>query len=160
MNRVPVLIEVTQQAEAQLCRAICDALLRHQLAPVGMATSLDELHEILEALKQNGLQPAIFLINTFESRDILKQLDPLMGECPAIYLRRQLYAGQSGLMEQDPNNPTVKVLKSMIPRLTSIWMYGAKSAATVTQNVVTCMLQFHADGDFRHFETASKLNTD
>ena len=125
-----------------------------------MATSLDELHEILETLKQNGLQPAIFVINTFECRNILKQLDPIMGDSPAVYLRRQLYAGQSGLMEQDPNNPTVKVLKSKTPRLTSIWMYGAKSAAFVTQSVVKCMLQFHADGDFRRFEIASKLNSD
>ena len=160
MNRIPILVEVTKHPEAQLCRAISEALLQHQVAPVGMATSLEELHEILETLKKNGLQPAIFVINTFESRDILKQLDPLMGESPAIYLRRQLYAGQSGLMEQDPNNPTVKVLKSMIPRLTSIWMYGAKSAASVTQSVVKCTLKFHADGDFRHFEVASKHDTD
>src|SRR5476649_1796375 len=112
MNRIPILVEVTKQAEAQLCRAITDALLQQQVAPVGMATSLVELHEILETLKQNGLQPAIFVINTFESRDILKQLDPFMGELPAVYLRRQLYAGQSGLMGQDPNNPTVRFSKA------------------------------------------------
>jgi len=163
MNRIPIFIEIATQAEAQLCRTVVVSLLQQQIVPVGLATSLNELNEILDQLKQNGLNPAIFVVNTFEAKDILPQLDPLMGDLPVVYLRRALYAGRSGLMDQlveDPNKPeTTTVLKSLTPRLTSIWPYGTKNASQVTLRLMNCMLHFHADGDFRHFEIAAKLGS-
>jgi hypothetical protein len=164
MSRVPIFIEVAKAGEAQLCRAVVDVLLEQGMAPIGMATSMTELTEILTAIKENALEPAIFIINTFESKEILPQLDALMGDKPAVFLRRGMYAGQSGLMDQlvadDPNKMnTMAVLKKLTPRLTAIWTYGAKNAAQVTQRMIQCMQRYQADGDFRHFEIAAKLGS-
>jgi hypothetical protein len=161
MSGVPIFIEVAKAREAQLCRSIVDSLLAQGMAPIGMATSMTELTGILAALQQNNLAASIFIINTFEAKDILPQLDPLMGELPAVFLRRGLYAGQSGLMEQFPDDPnkmaTMVVLKKLTPRLTAIWTYGAKNAPQVMQRMMQCLARFQADGDFRHFEISAKL---
>jgi hypothetical protein len=161
MSRIPIFIEVTKQTDAQLCRTVVDTLLQ-QIQPIGLATSMAELNDILATLKQNNLSPAIFVINTFEAREIVPQLDPLMGDLPAIFMRRGMYAGRSGLMEHFPEDPnkmaTMAVLKKLTPRLTSIWTYGTKNAAQVTLRMIQCMQRYHADGNFRHFELAAKLS--
>lgn len=163
MSSVPIFIEVAKPGEAQLCRAVVDVLLEQGMAPIGMATSMTELTEILEALKQNALEPSIFIVNTFEAKDIIPQLDAIIGARPAVFLRRGLYAGQSGLMNHmsvdDPHKLSTTVLKkSITPRLTAIWTYGAKNAGQITQRMINCMQQFHADGDFRHFEIAARVS--
>jgi hypothetical protein len=160
MDRVPVFIEVADRANANICESAARALINAKLKPVGFARTLAELADVLKALKTNNVVPAVYIINTFKARDILPHLDPMMGETPAVFLRRSMFLGQSGLMDHlatDPNQPnTIKLLTNMTPRLTSIWRYGAKNATQVAQKIVACTQKFCADGNFRHYEIANK----
>jgi hypothetical protein len=160
MSRIPIFVEVPEATqEASICGKAVETLLAQKIEPIGFATHLPELLEILKTLKDNALEPAIFIVNTYKAKDIITQLDPLMGEVPAVYLRRALYAGQSGLMDHLAGGEsvarvqsTLTTLKHMTPRLTSIWTYGIKNAEQVAQRIVRCTQKFIADGNFRHYE--------
>lgn len=160
MSRIPIFVEMLDATkEANICGLAVESLLAQKIEPIGFATHLAELNDILKTLKDNALEPAIFIVNTYKAKEIITQLDPLMGEVPAVYLRRALYAGQSGLMDHLATaetgrrlQSTLTTIKQMTPRLTSIWTYGTKNADQVAQRIIRCTLKFIADGNFRHYE--------
>jgi len=161
MSRIPIFIEVPEATkEANICAKAVQVLLEQKIEPVGLATHLAELTDVLKQLRENGLEASIFIVNTFKAKEIIAQLDPLMGEVPAVYLRRGMYAGQSGLMDHMPEagnvGSTMATLKNMTPRLTSIWTYGAKNVEQVSQRIVRCTQKFVTDGNFRHYEIENK----
>ena len=164
MSRIPIFIEVPEATqEANICAKASQMLLEQKVEPLGLATHLDELNDVLKTLRENGLEAAIFIVNTFKAKDIIAKLDPLMGESPAVYLRRGMYAGQSGLMDHLPDidrpvGATIATLKNMTPRLTSIWTYGGKNVDQVAQRIVRCTLKFVADGNFRHYEIENQAS--
>ncbi len=162
MSRIPIFIEVPEATkDANICVKAVQVLLEQKIEPVGLATHLPELTDVLKQLREHGLEAAVFIINTFKAKEIIAQLDPMMGEVPAVFLRRAMFAGQSGLMDHmpDPSRPlgsTMTTLKNMTPRLTSIWTYGAKNVDQVSQRIVRCTQKFVADGNFKHYEIENK----
>jgi hypothetical protein len=160
---VPIFIEVADVPEAKLCEKVVQALMAQKIEPVGYATHMQELLDIMTALKDAALEPSIFIVNTFKAKEIIPKLDPILGETPAIFLRRGLYAGQSGLMQHlvadDKNRGnTMTIINKMTPRLTSVWTYGAKNVDQVVSRLTRCTIQFAADNDFRHYEMANKVS--
>ena len=163
MVGVPVLVEVAgtrETPEANLCCKIMALLFEKKIAPVGMAGTVEEVKEVLQHIKEAGLAPAIFVVNTFGAKDILPALDPLIGELPVLYLRRQLFAGKSGLMDRLLGGEvsvlqTSTVLSHMTPRLTSMWFYGSKNSDVVAKRAAGALLRFLEDGEFRHIEAGA-----
>jgi hypothetical protein len=160
MSRIPIFIEVPDATkEANICGKVVESLVAQKIEPVGFATYVAELSEILKTLKEIELEPAIFIVNTYKAKDIITQLDPMIGEVPAVFLRRALYAGQSGLMDHlapgesvSRVQSTMTTLKHLTPRLTSIWTYGTKNADQVATRILRCTQKFIVDGNFRHYE--------
>jgi len=163
---VPLLVEVEaagRQPDTALCARLADLLAQKDIRPVGLAASLDQTRAILEEMKCQELAPAIFVVNTFGARDILGGLDSLMGDLPVLYLRRSLFAGQSGLLDQmnliGPGSPMVTAaLGKMKPRLTSMWFYGAKNADVVATRAAEALGAFLSTGDFRQIERTKDAN--
>jgi len=161
---IPIFVEVPDKPEIAICAPVTQMLLEQGIQPVGLATSVEELESILQQLKENSLEPGIFIVNTFLAKPIIPELDRLMGEAPVVFLRRSLYAGQSGLMDflavtPDGKQSTLHAIQKLRPRLTSIWQYGSKNADQVRQRVLKCMLRYLNDKDFKHFEIENKTSS-
>ena len=109
--------------------------LGHTTLPV--AGSLQELQTLLPALSAKKLQPGIFVVNTFNAREILQGLDPLLGEAPVLFLRRNLYAGKSGLAEHfnldSAAGSTLEAINNLHARLLSVWNYGSLNAPEIAR---------------------------
>ena len=94
-------------------------------------------------------------------RAIFPVLDEIMGETPAVFFRRAMQAGQSGLMEYMPTEDvgvvtTETLVKRMTPRLTVFWPYGSKTSDQVVSGAVEALKRFRATGSFRHFEIGAQ----
>jgi len=158
MPGVPMFVEVAEtreKPETQICCKVVDMLLNRQIGPVGSAGTVEEVRQILEDMKQHNLSPAIFVINTFRAKAILPALDPLTGRLPVLYLRRRLFAGESGLYTSSdmPRSAQMKVaLGIAAPRFSAMWYYGGKNADETARRVATAVLRFLEDGDFLHIE--------
>jgi hypothetical protein len=156
MQGVPILIEAeeTRQEESlKICCKLADLLLGRQVAPVGLAGTADEVRHILEEMKENALSPAIFVINTFGARHVLSELDPLIGDVPVLYFRRQLFAGWGGLRGQFRGTPSEVLLT---PRLASIWLYGSENSDEIARLAASALIRFLKDGDFQQIESAGE----
>lgn len=163
MARIPFFIETSSEptcCEAQICARVRSILFKNKIAPLPSASSLKEITDILESLQQINSQPAIYIINTYQARNLLASLDPVMGEVPVLYFRRGMFLGRSGMMDRmlpDPNNnKTMHVLGKMTPRLTAMWEYGARNLDEVAQLAAQHLLEFLNDGNFQHLEIAKK----
>ena len=155
MPGVPMFIEVQatrEHKDTRVCCKIVDLLLERKVAPIGLAGSLEEARGILEQMREHGLSPAIFVINTFGAKTILPGLDPLMGALPVIYLRRGMYAGKSGLLDRST--------AGMTPRPMTMWFYGVKNSDEVASRVAAAVLRFLETGDFYHIEAANARRRD
>jgi hypothetical protein len=166
MSNIPVFVEVPDSKDINICQRTTQMLEQQNFPSLAYATSLPELQDILKQFAERSLQPALFVINTYKAKEIIPQLDGLMGETPAVFLRRGMYAGQSGLMNYlavDSNNPaqpnTLMAIKKLTLRLTSIWSYGGKNTEQVAQRLSRCILRFGEDGDFKHFEIANQVGS-
>ncbi|MCY3020639.1 MAG: bacteriohemerythrin [Planctomycetota bacterium] len=163
---VPLLLEVeaaAKQPDTAVCARTAESLMAHGVLPVGLADSIGRARTILEEMRSHELTPAIFVVNTFGARDILGDLDPLMDELPVLYLRRALFAGRSGLMDQvnlvGPASPTATALPlAMKPRLTSMWFYGARNADRIARRAAEAVGAFLRTGDFRQIERTKTAN--
>ena len=158
----PFFIEApaTQQADVNICAKIMRILFEHKIRPIPFASSLADIDSILTSLKTRNIRPSIFLVNTFGAKEILKELNPVLGELPTLYFRRSLHAGESGMSEllPDPNkNDTMEMIGKFTPRLTSVWMYGGKNSGSIAQHAAAALLKFLGDGDFKHIEKAVRI---
>ena len=166
MSNIPIFVEVPHSLESNICFLATKMLEKQNFPSLAYATSVPELQDILKQFKERSLQPALFVINTYKAKEIIPQLDGLMGETPAVFLRRGMYAGQSGLMNylavdnSKPAQPnTLMAIKKLTLRLTSIWSYGGKNTEQVAQRLSRCILRFGEDGNFKHFEIANKVGS-
>ena len=147
-----------KQPDTALCARVAELLMQQEVRPVGLAASLDQARAILEEMKSHELAPAIFVVNTYGAKDLVGDLDTLMGDVPVLYLRRALFAGQSGLMDQlnliGPGGSltATTVLDKMKPRLTSMWFYGSQNADRVARRAAEALAAFLRTGDFRQIE--------
>jgi len=161
---LPIFIEALSPQDQEKC-GVCDKvrarLAAHGLAPLPYATTLDEVAAMLQAIKAAGHTPAIFVLNTLNARQLISSLDPLMGETPALYFRRTLQAGQSGLNEYLLPEPekaeTMRLLGKLTLRLTSVWYYGSKNLDTIADQAALALARFLKDREFRMIEAANKF---
>ena len=148
--------------ETAICSKAC-ALLNERGFMVG---SMPELLEVLEELKSADLSAAIFVINTFGAKELILQLNSFMPEVPALFLRRQLFAGQSGLMDHiraaesaaDIDAITIEQLPTK-HRRHSIWYYGTKNLDEVARRAAKSLTLFLDKGDFYAIEKGEELRT-
>jgi len=164
MDGIPFFIEVEEakkEKDVALCTKISTLLFQQNIRPLPFAATLDEAKAVLAAIHQTGRSPAIFVINTFGAKEILANLDPLMQDTPALFLRRGMFAGKSGLMDTlapDPSKlQTMAVVGKMTPRLTSFWVYGSKNSDHVASRASQALVRFLKSNDFRDIEVANKL---
>jgi hemerythrin len=161
---VPVLIEAEStggQADTAVCARVSDLLTKQGVLRVGLAHSLEQARSALKDLQSSGQAPAIFVVNTFGAKDILGELDTLMGDWPVLYLRRALYSGLSGLLDQiRPSESAVATVMQakMRPRLTSMWFYGTRNSGMIAQRAAEAIAAFINTGDFEHIERARPNN--
>ena len=160
MGTVPVLIEVEEtrnQPDINLCCKLVEFLTKGEVAPIGLVGTLDEVADVLGKIREENLAPSIFVINTFGAKAILRGVDELIGDVPTVYVRRELFAGQSGLAESlggnsTPVTGTSLILGQMKMRLTSMWPYGSRNCEEVAERLSRAIVEFLKTGDFRVIE--------
>lgn len=156
---VPFMIESRFAREEGFdpCARICRILMKAGFSPVPHGESVAEVNQIAGSLKSVGCEAAIFVVNTLDAKAMLKRLDSVMGETPALFLRRELMAGKSGLTDHlvpDPDTAhTMHVLGKLTVRLTSIWYYGSRNLDKVAGHAADALLRFLEDRQFRHIES-------
>lgn len=161
---IPVFIEALKPEEQEkfgVCAKVRAYLAKHQIAPLPLATTVDEVNASIKALKDANHEPSIFVINTLNARELIKNLDPIMGERPALFFRRSLQAGQSGLTEYLVPAPdvaqTMQMLGKLTLRLTSVWYYGPKTIDMIAEHAGGALVRFLAEKEFRYIENANKF---
>lgn len=153
MQQVPIFIEVLhspQSAPLQVCRKIMASLFKQRIAPLPFASTIEEIRDVLAALKTKGIKPAIFVINTYWAEEVLAQLDPWIGQTPVLFLMRDLAAGESN--DRIPN-----ILSTMSSRISAIWTYGSQTSEALAQKAASGIIGFLRDGSFYHIERHSPL---
>lgn len=159
MPRIPMFIEsyVAREKGMDICARIAYRLAQKDIGPLPYASALPCIRTELRGLRSDGQWPAIFVVNTLGAGALLPQLDPLVGDAPVLYLRRTMEAGLSGLNRIFNSRPlstnTTMILKTMRPRLTSIWYYGGLTEHEVADEAAHALQQFLCDGDFQHIES-------
>ncbi|MGD0093757.1 MAG: bacteriohemerythrin [Planctomycetota bacterium] len=164
-KKMPLLVEVEsagQHPDTAMCARLAKLLMQKGIPSVSMASTLDQTRTVLEEMASDKLAPVIFVVNTFGAKDILGHLDLLMGDLPVLYLRRALFSGQSGLLDQlnvNKNSQTMaSVLGRMKPRLVSMWYYGAKNIGRTAERAAEALCAFLNSGDFWMIEHAKTEN--
>jgi len=158
--RIPVFVEV-EQTKKDPALGLCRKALS-LLGTGSLAVSCAEVRQVLQALQEQGATPPIFVVNTFNAKPLLAELDNLIGEAPVLFLRRKLYAGQSGLQGflQTSGSGALNtgvMISGMKTRLTSIWYYGTQTTDKVATHAARALRKFLTDGDFRHIEFEQQL---
>ena len=157
MKRVPVFFEAWNSqnyAELQMCRKTMRALLKLGVSPLPYASSVDELRAVLQALVARGMEPGVFVVNTYWAEEQLLEIDPLMSEhVPALFFRRALSA-EARSKDLDPTNlgMTSMRLSQMKPRLSCVWEYGKMTSDALADKAAHALTRFLSDGNFRIVE--------
>lgn len=157
--KVPILIE-TEEAKASpeswLCSQAAERWLSLEYGPIGIVHNLKDLDQLLLDVYDNGLDPSVFVVNTYGAKDLLPAIDERACEKPILFLRRRLFAGKSGYMEvfgQFLPTQTSVAISNMRPRLTAAWLYGGKTTNYMAKNLCERIRQFQIDEDFRQIES-------
>lgn len=164
MTRIPFFIEsVTsaQHANVQVCRKIMVTLLRERIAPLPLASNLKEVEDLLGSLQARGLEPAIFVVNTYMAEELLSQVDALIGQTPVVYLRRRIFSEPllGNCASRLAHHSTTAILKKLTPRLNAQWAYGSGTANEVAANGAKALLRFLSEGNFAAMEDYALLQT-
>jgi len=156
--QIPLFIEVlhsAQSAPIQVCRKVIAGLFKQGISPLPFAGSIEELRTVLSSLKQKGIEPGLFVINTYWAEEVLEQLDPFLGNSPVLFFVRDMITETPSTRSQvfgDSSNKTTTLLQRMTPRAGAIWTFGSRSAETAAAHAVTSIANFLNDGDFYHIE--------
>jgi hypothetical protein len=165
MKRVPFFIEVWESdhnADLRVCHKVMMQLFRQKVLPLPFATSVREVADVTTSLKRQGLTPAIFIVNTFWAEGVLPDLDPYMGETPALFFRRELHSYTEGMQEvlrDGKRGRTTECIRNMTPRETSIWSYGSKTADSIAMLAAAAITRFLAQSNFREIERMNPTPT-
>jgi hypothetical protein len=176
MIGVPVFIETVtgaNYASVQVCRKLMAALFKEKVAPLPFASSAQEVVSVLKALKDRGLFPAVFVVNTFWAEDLLPQIDTLIGPTPVVYLRRLIFSeplftasSASAASAASPDSAeaalltnTTAVLEKMTQRPSVHWAYGSVTADEVAAAGTKALLRFLRDGDWSALEEFANTQT-
>ncbi|HEY3319110.1 MAG TPA: bacteriohemerythrin [Planctomycetota bacterium] len=157
---LPVFVEAestASQSNSSICTQASALALKQGLPFVGFAHTIEQARQAVEMIKSMKYNPAVFVINTYGAKGMLAELDALMGEVPVLFLRRGLFAGRSGLMDQVNLQAygaitATLALGRMKPRLTSMWFYGATNCNVVAARTAEAVIAFLRSNDFRQVE--------
>ncbi len=158
MSAFPLFVEsdLAFRQQVGICAEIRRYLFKKKFTLLPYATNLKELIQLTDHLKKEGRHPSIFVVNTFGSKDLLPELDRRMGSSPAVYLRRSLMKGQSGLLEQlaptVQDDDTVDMVGKITPRPSVFWYFGSTSLPKVAESSAQALALFLDSGDFRYIE--------
>jgi hypothetical protein len=154
--RLPFFFENTKDPnlDLQLCRKMMRILFQNKIMPIPFASTLQEMDEVLKSLADRKTPPAIFIVNTLGSEEILMELDKRMGDMPVLFLRRGLAADKrvKDLLENPGSDGVSSVLSGMRPRPAAVWGFGSKNSDEIASFASRCLIQFLADGEFWHIE--------
>lgn len=158
--RSPVMIETVAGpnfAGVQVCRKTMTALFKLGVSPLPFASTNAELSALQQTMECRGMRPALYIVNAFGSEHLFPELDRLMGDTPAIFLRRELFSHTKCLQavfgEMDALTAS-QYLGTMTPRLAVTWPYGPKSSSDVAEHVAHAAQRFLESGDFTLVERA------
>lgn len=164
MTKVPVFIEMPNpggKPEAFVCQIAINTLQSLGYTDMPLAHSYDDLIAQLQVMVDKDQEPAVFVVNTFNAREVIKKLDPVVGDTPLIFMRRSMFAGKSGVSEHfdlgTNTESTMAVMKNMRARLVASWNYGSMNGPEIAKNVARAVDGFMKTGDFRAVERQSTL---
>ncbi len=157
MDNIPFFVETDEAVKQNfnICSRIRILMFKQKIAPLPYASTYEEVEDILGNLKKSGKTASIFIVNTYEAKDFIPRLEPLMGEVPVLFLRRSLQRDSTGLsdmLQPGGDAPTMQVLEKLTIRLTSVWTFGGKQVDHVAATAVRSITSFFNDGEFRHIE--------
>lgn len=164
MKKVPVFIEMPNpgaKPDAMVCQIAINTLQSLGYTDLPLAHSIDDLVAQLHLMVEKDQEPAVFVLNTFSAREVIKQLDPIVGDTPMIFMRRNMFAGKSGLSEHfdlgTNTESTMTAMKNMKPRLAAAWNYGSMNGPDIARGVARAIDTFLKTGDFKAVERQSSL---
>ncbi len=147
---LPLFIEVLQSkanAELQICRRVMAQLFRQRISPLPFATSINEVVDVLHSLRNKGLEPKVFVINTLWAEEILRDLDAIVGDTPILLLNRR--------MLDSKDNGDIP-LQDMEHRSIAVCRYGANGTSELVANA---LYQFAHDGEFWHLQSLGGMSS-
>ena len=157
MHRVPFFIEVLhspQSAPLQICRKVMASLFKQRIAPLPFASSVEEIRGVLAALKTKGMEPSLFVVNTYWAEEVLAALDPYLGQTPVLFFVREMAGDLSG---SEGHDRISSILNKMSPRQSSVWTFGSQSADATAQKAASAIVELLRDNSFYHIERHSPL---
>lgn len=163
-TKIPVFIEMPNpgaKPDALVCQIAITTLKGLGYDDLPLAHSYEDLVAQLHAMVEKDQEPGVFVVNTYNAREVIKQLDPVVGDVPLIFMRRNMYAGKSGLSEHfdlgTNTESTMAVMKNMKARLVASWNYGSMNGPDIARGVARAVDGFIKTGDFRAVERQSTL---
>ena len=161
MYSIPFFVEAAEnriQPNLQVCHWIMGALFKHHIQPLPLATSPVEAEQAMASLNKQKKKPSVFVINSYLAEDLMTAIDPLIGDTPAVILRRETGSGFYLTRKKDMLETTV-LLQKRQGRQTALCPYSATNSHYVGDCVAQCLIKFLADQDFWHFAPLSVLAT-
>ena len=160
MEMAPVFFEVLEHEKCpqiHIVNQIRVDLYKRGLTPLPFASTLVELTELVNSLENAGIQPSLFVINTFEAEEQLDDLDLAMGDAAVLFFRRELMWLKAGAGSIEDIGVTTRI-NQMRPRLTGIWYYGALNFEQVAERASFRIEQYLGNRDFRCFEESLQFS--
>jgi hypothetical protein len=161
MTSIPFFVEAAEnrlQPNLQVCHWIMGALFKHHIQPLPLATSPVEANLAMTSLKRRNIKASVFVINSYLAEDLMNEIDPLIGDTPAVILRRDNGSGFYLTRKKEILETTI-LLQRRQGRQTALCPYGSTNSHYVADCVAQCLLKFLADEDFWHFAPLSALAT-
>jgi hypothetical protein len=150
---LPLFIEVLQSkanADLQICRRIMAQLFRQRISPLPFATSINEVVDVLHSLRNKGLAPKVFVINTLWAEEILRDLDAVVGDTPILLLNRRIL---------DSKDKLDIPLQDIEHRNIAVCRYGAKTVNETSELVANALYQYAHDGEFWHLQSLGGMSS-
>jgi len=163
---LPVFFEspaAAAHSDTALCTHMAEQLVRQGLPNIGVAQTVLQAKDAVQTIESQGYKPAIFVVNTYGLKGQLAELDDVLKNTPVLFLRRALFAGRSGLIDQvnlQPfdNLPQAAGMGKLKARLTSMWFYGARNSSLVASRAVEAVQAFLRTNDFKQIERIRPAN--
>jgi len=157
MGGIPFFIEAMDAQHGLrfcVCRAIMLELLKKNVFPLPSGRSLQEVQDVLGALKSGGITPSIFVVNTFLAESLVAKLDAVIGTTPALFFVRDATSESVILPRIEPapgGESMIDLIGRMSERPNSVWSYSAANLPLVARKAAAMAAKYLGDGKFDHF---------
>jgi hypothetical protein len=156
--KVPIFVETVSgpaSIDAQVCRKTMGFLFKLGVAPLPFASTNEELASVKRTLRSRNLEEGIYIVNAFGTEHLFPELDRLIDDCPAIFLRRELFSHTKCLEavfgEMDALTAS-QYLGTMTPRMAVAWPFGPRNSGEVGEAVAKTVRNYLNEGDFNAIE--------